>query len=79
MATITATATYPDNLQIDLRDTLALRFGYQEIINGEPNPQSKAAFIQQFLNDNFKEYLKNQYRYAKQDIAIKSINDLTIS
>lgn len=79
MATLTVTVTYPDNLQTDLRDTLAIRFGYQETINGQPNPQTKAAFVQQQLNIHFKDFIKNQYRYAKQDLATNAITDLTIS
>ena len=65
MATFTATVTYPDAKQADLRDTLATRFGYQATINGQPNPQSKSQFIQALANDRLKVWLKSNYEEAK--------------
>jgi len=76
MATITATATYADNLQVDLRDTLASAWIYQATIDGTPNPESKAQFIQRKLNENFVSYIKRTYKAEKLNQANKT--DLTI-
>jgi len=65
MATITATANYPDNLQIELRDVLCSELGYQETIDGSPNPESKAQFLQRTFNETFRQWLKNTYEQGK--------------
>jgi len=67
MAIVTATANYPDNLQIELRDVLCFKWGYPELINGQPNPQSKSQFIQERINSKLKEYLKAEYEQGKRD------------
>ena len=65
MATITVTTTYPDNLQVELRDVLCIEFGYQDIIKGQPNPETKAQFIQRTLNYQFRQFLKSSYEQGK--------------
>lgn len=77
MATITATATYADSLQVDLRDTLASAFNYQTTINGQPNPETKAAFVQRKLNENFVGYIKRTYKAEK--LKQTNSSELTIS
>jgi hypothetical protein len=79
MATLTVTTTYPDNLQTDLRDTLAVVFSYQETIDGSPNPQTKSAFVQQKLNENFRDYVKRIYKQEKERAALQTVTDLNIS
>lgn len=39
------TINYPDQNAIDIRDTLCAAWGYQDTIDGEPNPESKVTFI----------------------------------
>ncbi len=65
MATVTATANYPDNLQIELRDVLCFELGYQDEIDGSPNPETKAQFLQRTFNSHFKQWLKNTYEQGK--------------
>lgn len=76
MATFTATFTYPDAKQIDLRDTLAIAFGYQDTINGQPNPQTKAQFIQSVANDQLRRWMKSAYERQKEIIAQQAIDRL---
>lgn len=66
MATVTATANYPDNLQAEVRDVLCFELGYQDTIDGQPNPQTKAQFLQQEFNSVFKTWLRNTYKNGKQ-------------
>ena len=76
MATLTITVSYPDEKQIDLRDTLASAFGYESLINGQPNPQNKSSFVQQSINEEATRVIKNIYRDEKQKLASLSIIDL---
>lgn len=90
MATFTATFNYPDNKQADLRDTLALAFGYNLIIpnpnyilGGQepetiPNPMTKAQYIQHVVNDHLRQWIKNTYERQKQIIAEQSIERLDV-
>ncbi len=87
MAIIIATATYPDNKQIDLRDTFCTAFGYQDMISDGQggqiaNPQSKAQFIQQKVDEHFKTWLRNVYKAEKDRqtaISTAITNNLEIS
>lgn len=70
MATVTATATYPDNLQTEVRDVLCFELDYKETIddgNGVqiPNPETKAQFLQKEFNKIFRNWLKNTYEQGK--------------
>lgn len=79
MAIFTATITYPDNKQIDLRDTLSTAFGYQDIIDEQPNPQNKSQFIQSKVNEFLYNWIKNTYKSEKerqQLISAQLGNDL---
>lgn len=75
MATFSATITYPDNKQIELRDIISLELGYQSTIDdGQggsiPNPQTKAAFIQEKVNEHLKQWIQNMYKAGKDKQAI---------
>lgn len=88
MATFTATFTYPDSKQADLRDTLALAFNYNSVIPNPnytvgsqepetiPNPMTKGQYIQHVINDHLRKYVKNTYERQKQIIAEQSIEKL---
>jgi hypothetical protein len=85
MATLTVTVNYPDNIQIELRDTLAVAWNYTEQVPNPQfnsalpenpttnprlinNPQSKSSFIQNYLNDQLKIFIKNSYKEGKEKI-----------
>lgn len=88
MATFTATITYPDNKQVDLRDTLAVAYAYpltvQNGVDQEgnpifiPNPESKTQFVQRKINEFLRDLVKNSYkeqklRDAQQTIAVLDV------
>jgi hypothetical protein len=77
MATVTATATYPDALQVEVRDVLCFEFGYQDEIDGSPNPETKAQFLQRQFNTNFKNWLKNTYKQGK--LRQQTITELDVT
>ena len=61
MATYTITFSIPDAKATDYLDTLATRLGYQDTIDGSPNPQIKKSFIK----DKIYLYLENEYKAQK--------------
>jgi len=70
MAQLTITITYPDNNQIDFRDTFAIAFGYPTLVDdglgGQiPNPQSKASFVQEKLKERAIRWMKEIYKIKK--------------
>lgn len=70
MATFSATITYPDNKQVDLRDTICFELGYQATFDDGlggtiPNPQTKTAFIQEKANEHLKYWIQNLYKAGK--------------
>lgn len=79
MANFTVTIIVPDEKQIDLRDTICSALGYQDTINGQPNPQTKAQFLNVQAADHLKIWLKNTYKTEKERLlAIASAASNTI-
>lgn len=79
MAQLTITVTYPDNKQIDLRDTLCSAFNYQDLIDGQPNPQTKAQFLTEKCQEHLSTWIKNTYKIEKDKIALLTSETITIS
>jgi hypothetical protein len=79
MAVFSATINYPDAKQVELRDTLAFELNYQENVddgNGGqiPNPQTKAAFIQEKANEMLKSWAQNTFKSGKDRLALIALN-----
>ena len=51
----TITITIPDNKAVAIIDSFATQYGYQETIDGEPNPVSKKDFTLNILKSFIKE------------------------
>lgn len=49
----------------DLNDTLALAYGYQDIINGQPNPETKAQFNKRMVGRK----IWHDYKHQKAVLA----------
>jgi len=89
MATFTATITYPDNKQVDLRDTLAVAYAYPTTVQDGvdqdgnpifiPNPESKAQFVQRKINEYLRDLVKNSYKEQKLRDAQLTISVLDVT
>lgn len=79
MAILTVTVTYPDNKQADLRDTLCLALDYQDTIDGQPNPQTKAQFLNIKCQEVLATWIRNTYKAEKNRQATSLSESLDIS
>lgn len=72
MPTIQTSAKTVDTaLAIEIRDAFCDEYGYQDTINGQPNPQSKASFAQERMDNNFVENVKDiVVNYRKRQVSI---------
>ena len=59
-ADLSLTLTVPDAIKGDVVESFAYAYKYQDTINGQPNPQTKAQFakeiIKQFIREVYKKY-----------------------
>lgn len=59
----TLSITIPNEIAVRVNDAIAGMYGYQDTIDGEPNPQTKAQFSKQqvinFLKETVKAYEAN--------------------
>jgi hypothetical protein len=59
-AELSLTLTVPDAIKTDVINAFAYAYKYQDTINGQPNPQTKAQFakeiIKQFIREVYKKY-----------------------
>lgn len=69
MATLTLTYDTGSVTLTDLNDTLALELGYEPIINGAPNPETKAQFNRRIIGQR----LREMYRSAKRRQAYAEV------
>jgi hypothetical protein len=51
--------TIPNNQIQIITDAFSTEFGYQEIIDGQPNPQSKGDFTKERIKDYIKSIVKS--------------------
>ena len=58
MATITI--TIPDSVVARVVDALGTHYGYQAIIDGAPNPETKARFVQRMIRTHIKNIVREQ-------------------
>jgi hypothetical protein len=65
MATLTLTITVPDDKAADLRDAICEQYKYQDMVGGEPNPQTRTQFAQEKWETWNKIMLKNVYQNYK--------------
>lgn len=75
--TINTTLTYPDNLAIDLRDTLCLAWEYDKAVLQTPT-LTKVQFIQQKLDEQFKIYGQNLVRDTYKSQKHKQLQNLDV-
>ena len=60
----------------DINDALALEYGYQEIIDGAPNPETKAAFNKRHIGRIIREAYQRQKKVAAAKAATDAIPDV---
>lgn len=63
-----------DTMQNRIRNAFADAYGYQDTINGQPNPETKA----QFRDRKIKEYIKDVVRSVEKQAAITAVPDPTV-
>lgn len=76
--------TIPDALALEMVNLFAPEFGYSEMIpdglGGEiPNPQTKAQFVNDYMQVMIKSYTKNYIRTLYKSLKSKDIEDITIT
>ena len=73
---VTITITTPAAVPIaTVVDTLATYWGYQDIINGQPNPQTKG----QFIKAKIAAFVRQQYIDAKATKDIQTAKETSIT
>lgn len=75
MATISLTISGPDLTRAV--DALSTRWGYEPVINGDPNPQTKGEFVRQRIG----QWVKSEVRAHELGTAqaAVSVTDVVIS
>lgn len=69
MATFTHVWTYPTGSAARVQDGVVYGWGYQDTINGLPNPESKTSFIHRKLNEIFIALIKSYEAQRDAEIA----------
>lgn len=65
----TLSISIPDDQAARVRNSFCAQYGYQETINGEPNPETKAQFMKQKIIQFVKESIKAHERQAASETA----------
>lgn len=73
MATLTLTYETGSVTLTDLNNMLALEWGYQETINGQPNPESKANFNRRQVRRMIQEAYLRQRRIQAEVAATNGL------
>lgn len=63
-----------DTMNARSRNAFASAYGYQDTINGSPNPETKA----QFRARKIKEYIKDVTRSEERKAALAAVTDTTV-
>lgn len=62
-----------DGMNARIRNAFATAYGYQDTINGQPNPETKA----QFRDRKIKEYIKEVVRSVERQAALAAVAPVT--
>lgn len=62
-----------DAMNARIRNAFATAYGYQNTINGQPNPETKA----QFRDRKIKEYIKEVVRSVERQAALAAVAPVT--
>lgn len=62
-----------DAMNARIRNAFATAYGYQNTINGQPNPETKA----QFRDRKIKEYIKDVVKSVETQAALAAVSPVT--
>lgn len=58
--------TIPNGKALKLLDYFASHHNYQDTIDGQPNPETKAQFMQRKMDEHIETWLRNIFRTEKE-------------